>query len=146
MSSPASLRDAADVFGNASTIKGNEASIGLACSLSHPSPGNCCECLIEVNSALLPRLPRLGLRGVHDGLGALGHDDSLELCTVARFPGSKREPSEQKAVPVKVSTGSICALLTLKRGGDALRLRKAGRENIAYDKGLNWWATIECAR
>lgn|GEM_PF-3581700 len=83
---------------------------------------------------------------VIDGLGALGHDDSLELWTVARFPGSKREPSEQKAVPVKVSTGSICALLTLKREGDAPRRRKAGLENTAYARGLNWWATIGCAR
>ena|GEM_PF-3116324 len=70
------MRDAADAFGNASTIKGDEASIGLACSLSHPSPGNRCEYLLEVNSASIQRLHRalkasLGLKLRHQGRAGL---------------------------------------------------------------------------
>lgn len=83
------------------------ARIGAVLEHEHLAPGRC-NLAEETGHLGIPQLDglRLRLRGVHDGLGELelGHDDSLET---ARFPSAKQEPSERKAVPVKVSTGSM---------------------------------------
>lgn len=79
------------------------ARIGVVPEHEHLAPGRR-DLAKEPGHQGIPQLDglRLGLRGVHDGLGALDHDDALET---ARFPGAGQEPSERKAGPVWKSSG-----------------------------------------